>query len=208
MRSHGWGGNRPVSDEDAIERILDAATVLLHERGDKARLTELAARVGVTRQTLYHYFSGMQAVRIALGLRATHGLLDRLAAHVAGTTDPVDAVTEAVVFAWEAIEDDKVIKATLARQEAQGRHATSTVTARTFGRAFLQQLSVDWHAHGYDDEDLDELAELALRTLFSLVRDPGDPPRDPEAMRAFVRRWLGPAIIYPPIRRAAASISR
>ncbi len=208
MRSHGWNGNRPVSDEEAIERILDAATVLLRERGDKARLTELAARVGVTRQTLYHYFSGIQAMRIALGLRATHGLLDRLAAHVAGITDPVDAVTEAVVFAWEAIEGDEVIKATLAQQEAQGRHATSSVTARALARTFLHELSIDWRAHGYDDEDFDELAEVVLRTLFSLVRDPGDPPRDPEAMRAFVRRWLGPALVYPPIKRAAESISR
>ncbi len=42
-------------------------------------------------------------------------------------------------------------------------------TAMSFGRLMLHQLNVDWEKHGYDEAALDELAEIGLRTLHSLL---------------------------------------
>lgn len=39
-----------------------------------------------------------------------------------------------------------------------------------------------------------ELAEMTLRTVQSILTDPGQPPRDGITLRRFVTRWLGPAI--------------
>jgi hypothetical protein len=45
---------------------------------------------------------------------------------------------------------------------------------------------------------------MTLRTVQSLLTDPGTQPRDGQALRRFVAQWLGPAILYP--RMASISI--
>ena len=37
----------------------------------------------------------------------------------------------------------------------------------------LHRSDVDWERQGFDDEALDELAELGLRTFHSMLVDPG-----------------------------------
>ena len=61
----------------------------------------------------------------------------------------------------------------------------------------LHRCDVDWESHGFDEAALDELAELGLRTFHSMLVDPGEPARDGFALRRFISRWLGPAIVYP-----------
>ena len=53
---------------------------------------------------------------------------------------------------------------------------------------------MDWEEAGYGRDELDELAEFALRMLQSLVLDPGTPRRSGSVLRRFLRRWVGPAI--------------
>jgi hypothetical protein len=52
MRSHGWAGNTPASDAEAIERILDAADKIIDERGSALRNADVAPALGVTPQTV------------------------------------------------------------------------------------------------------------------------------------------------------------
>jgi hypothetical protein len=68
-------------------------------------------------------------------------------------------------------------------------------TAVAYARGLLANSAVDWSAIGYSDRDVDELMEVMLRTLRSLVLDPGDPPRDAPQLRAFLRRWIGIAVV-------------
>ncbi|PRC44399.1 TetR family transcriptional regulator, partial [Mycobacterium sp. ITM-2017-0098] len=56
MRSHGWGGNTPASDEEAIDRILSAAEKIVADRGSAMRIADVARELAVTRQTVYRYF--------------------------------------------------------------------------------------------------------------------------------------------------------
>ena len=63
-----------------------------------------------------------------------------------------------------------------------------------FARSLLERTAVDWEGAGYDRDELDELAEFALRVLQSLVLDPGTTRRSGSALRGFLRRWVGPAI--------------
>lgn len=42
MRSHGWAGNAPASDDEAIERILNAADKIIDERGSAMRIANVA----------------------------------------------------------------------------------------------------------------------------------------------------------------------
>jgi AcrR family transcriptional regulator len=203
MRSHGWAGNTPASDEEAIERILNAADKIIDERGSAMRIADVARALGVTRQTVYRYFPGTQALLVATAMRSADGFLDNLAAHLKGVTDPVVAVTEGVAFAIERLASDHQVEFVL-DQRHRGSQAVSIVsdTALAFGRSMLHRFDIDWERHGFDEAGLDELNEFCLRLLHSYLADPGRPPRSGADLRRCLTRWIGPAIAYPQIARA------
>ncbi|ORV92312.1 TetR family transcriptional regulator [Mycobacterium interjectum] len=207
MRSHGWSGNAPATDEEAIDRILDAADDIIAERGASVRIADVARTLGVTRQTVYRYFPGSEELMVACAMRSAHGFLDQLADHISGLTEPAVALVEGVAFAVETLADDTQF-ANLLRDRSKSGSAVSLTsdTARAFGRSMLHRLDVDWESQGYDEEALDELAELGLRTFHSMLVDPGAPPRDGIALRRFLARWLGPAIVFPRLAQAVDAL--
>ncbi len=195
MRSHGWSGNTPASDEEAINRILDAADDIVAERGASLRIADVARTLGVTRQTVYRYFPTAEAILVTSTMRNADGFIDRVEEHVRGLTDPVEAMVESVAFAVENLCGDRQFDNLLTQGGREGEMTSLTSdTALTFGRAILHRFDVDWQLHGFDDATLDELAEIGLRTLHSLLIDPGEHTRDGVALRRFVARWLAPAI--------------
>src|ERR1700712_3002203 len=96
MRTHGWGGAKPASDEEAVERILDAASRAIEERGGDMRIADVARTLGVSRQTVYNYFPGTNTLIEAAANRSGMRFLDRLAHHLTGISDPVDALVESL----------------------------------------------------------------------------------------------------------------
>jgi AcrR family transcriptional regulator len=203
MRSHGWAGNTPASDEEAIERILNAADKIIDKHGSAMRIADVARALGVTRQTVYRYFPGTQALLVATAMRSADGFLDHLAAHLKGVTDPVVAVTEGVAFAVERLASDNQVEFVL-NQRHRGGQTVSIVsdTALAFGRSMLHRFDIDWEQHGFDEAGLDELNEFCLRLLHSFLADPGRPPRSGGDLRRYLTRWIGPAIAYPEMARA------
>ncbi len=203
MRNHGWAGNTPASDEEAIGRILDAADKIIDERGSAMRIADVARVLGVTRQTVYRYFPGTQALLVATAMRSADGFLDRLATHLEGVTDPVVAMTEGMAFAIERLASDNQVEFVL-NQRHPGGQAVSIVsdTALAFGRSMLHRFDVDWENCGFDEAGLDELNEFSLRVLHSFLADPGRPPRSGADLRRYLTRWIGPAITYPQMMRA------
>ncbi|OBE92967.1 TetR family transcriptional regulator [Mycolicibacterium elephantis] len=205
MRSRGWAGATPASDEEAIARILDAVDEVVAEHGSAIRLADVARKLGVTRQTVYRYFPNADALLIASAMRAVDGFIDQVVEHVRGVNDPVSALVECISFAVETLTGDPQLEGLLTRrQEGEAVTSLTSDTARTFCLSFLGRLDVDWQLHGFDSAALDELAEMTLRTVQSLLIDPGQPARNDRALRRFVARWLGPAILYP--RMASLSI--
>jgi len=203
MRSHGWAGNTPASDEEATERILDAADTIISERGSAMRIADVARTLGVTRQTVYRYFPGTEALLVATAMRSADGFLGHLAAHVKGITDPVVAMVEGVAFAVEQLASDNQVEFVLSQRDRAGRTISIMLdTALAFGRSMLRRYDVDWEQYGFDEAGLDELAEFCLRVLHSFLADPGRPPRSGADLRRYLTRWIGPAIAYPQMVRA------
>jgi AcrR family transcriptional regulator len=198
MRSHGWAGNTPASDEEAIERILNAAEMIIGERGSAMRIADVARTLGVTRQTVYRYFPGTEALLVATAMRSADGFLGQLASHLRGITDPVTAMIEGVAFAIEQLPADSHVEFLLHQRDRSGRTVSiMSDTALTFGRSMLHRFDVDWEQHGFDEAGIDELSEFCLRVLHSFLVDPGKPPRSPADLRRYLTRWIGPAIAYP-----------
>lgn len=195
MRTHGWSGSAPASDEEAVERILAAAGRAIDERGADLSIADVARTLGVTRQTVYRYFPSTEALLVESAVHAAAGFLDRLAEHVRGITDPGEAVTEAIATALEWLPEDKHIGllVTPGRAAAHSESVTSDV-ALQFANAMVRRFDVDWAERGFSDHELDELAEYLLRIIQSFVVDPGRPPRTGRALREYLRRWVAAAV--------------
>jgi len=202
VRTHGWSGSAPASDEEAVTRILDAASKAIDARGADFSISDVARTLGVTRQTVYRYFASTDALLQASAQRAATDFLDRLADHLQGITDPQESVTEGIATALEWLPKDKHIGLLLMPGRANAFSQTVTSDeALLFANSMLRRFDVDWTGLGFGDPDLGELAEHLLRIIQSFVIDPGRPPRHGAELRAYLRRWVGAAVA---VRRSAS----
>jgi AcrR family transcriptional regulator len=195
VRTHGWSGSTPATDEEAVARILSAAGKAIDQRGADVSIADVARTLGVTRQTVYRYFPSTDALLVAAAEHAAVGFLDRLADHLRGITDPVDAVTEAIATALEWLPQDKHISLLLTPGHAtEHTESVTSDVAQQFANLLMRRFDVDWAGLGFSDGELDELAEHLLRIIQSFVIDPGRPPRTGEDQRRYLRRWVGSAV--------------
>jgi AcrR family transcriptional regulator len=204
VRTHGWSGSAPASDDEAVARILAAASKAIDERGADISIADVARTLGVTRQTVYRYFPSTDALLVAAAVHAATDFLDRMAEHLVGITEPAEAVTEGIATALEWLPKDKHISLLIVpgKATAHTESVTSDVAVK-FANSMLRRFDVDWAGLGFTDADLDELAEHLLRIIQSFVIDPGRPPRRGDQLRDYLRRWVGSTVTQP----SAAAIS-
>ena len=190
MRTHGWGGRPPASDDEAIGRILAATRDCIDRRGASTSITDVAESLHVTRQTVYRYFASTEDLLQATALQAVGEFMDRLASGVRPTSDPGAVVVELVASALEQLPGEPYI-GLLVTSERVGSFARgiTSPTAVAFGRTIFERVDIDWEALGLTGELFDEFLEHVLRTIQSLVLDPG-PPRSGAALRRYLDRWL------------------
>jgi len=193
-RTHGWSGETPTSDDEAIERILDAADEAISQRGANIRVIDIARTLGISRTTVYNWFPGSDALIEAVANRSGLRYLENLAAHLRGITDPVDALVEALAHTIEWLPDNKSLQLMLANDFGKTSSGVTADRSRQFGHGILAGLDVDWAALGLEDDGIDNLIEYMLRMLQSFMIDPGRPPRRGTVLRDSLRRWVGPVI--------------
>lgn len=199
MRTHGWSGAKPADDDEAVARVLEAARRRIDQCGRNFRISDVAKDVGVTRQTVYRYFPSTEALLVATAVAEVGPFLNGLARHVRHIHEPAEAVVEGIAHTLERLPDERYMSLLLTPGKASAFSAGVTSDeALTFGRAIVQRFNVDWDAAGFAGDNLDQLVEFMLRVLQSLVIDPGRPPRHGKQLRAFLRRWMAPAILEAP----------
>jgi AcrR family transcriptional regulator len=194
-RRRGWGGEPPRTDEEAAARIVDAAVQLIAETGSSISIADVAASLGVIRQTVYRYFPTADALMRAAAMASVDGFLDRLAGAVSGIADPAEAMTDGVMFTLEEVVRIPHLAILLSEPYASARPGeVASDEAQDFGMRMINRFDVDWSRHGFDDAALGELVEFTLRTMLSFFVAPNPPGRSREELRRFVKRWLGGAI--------------
>ncbi|MDV6275565.1 TetR/AcrR family transcriptional regulator [Rhodococcus erythropolis] len=195
-RRRGWGGNPPDSDEDASRRIVEAAVELIGRTSSEISIGDVAESLGVIRQTVYRYFPSADALMRAAAIASVDGYLDRLTRHVSGIEDPVEAMTEGVVYTLTQVHRTPHLGILLTSTNSSLHpEGLTSQEAQAFGMAMITRFDVDWLRYGYDDASLQELVEYVLRTMQSFFLAPGDPARSDEELRRYLRRWMGSAII-------------
>ena len=159
----------------------------------KTSLSDVAAELGVTRQTVYRLFQSTDDLFQAVSIAAADTFVDRMVARVRGETDPAEMLVECAAFTVERLPQERYLSLLLVRAQTQiAQQFTSSVPSQ-LTRTLLARLPVDWERLGIGESQQEQMVEIYLRTLQSLLVDPG-PPRSRIETRAFLRRWLAPAV--------------
>jgi AcrR family transcriptional regulator len=193
---HGWQGNPPRTEAEARQRIIAATTSCVEQFGSaKTTLSDVAAELGVTRQTVYRYYPSFAELLGAVAQAGLDDFVERMQSHLATATTPAEAAVESIVFAVQAIPQEPSIGLLFQAGETDifSRGVTSSM-ALSVGAHILRGIPVDWAEVGVDDKELEGLAEILMRLFVSFLQYPADPPRSKDELRALVRRWLGPAL--------------
>jgi AcrR family transcriptional regulator len=195
MGRKGWAGSPPTDDAEARKRIIDTASRLVDRRGaPQTTLSDIADALGITRRTVYRYFAGTEELftavaEVALGTFVAQ--IDRLVADM----DVTGQLVEIVAHIVERLPHEPQLVLLLANDRSNmfsRAMLTPDVIARC--RAILHHARIDWDQLGFDDRTIDELVEFLLRIIQSMVIAPPDPPRSGAELRAYLHRWIGPAL--------------
>lgn len=198
MRTHGWGGKVPGDDAEARTRIVDAARVIVRATGVAPTIAQVADALSITRQTVYRYYPSAEGLLLAAASDGVASFLDDIAARMATSTDPAEVVVEAIAFTVEEIDRRSEVALVLAPARGLGSRELTSVAAVELGLSLLEGTQVDWRAAGYRDEhEREDLVRHMLRMLQSFVVDPGSPPLRGDDLRAYLRRWVGTAVVAP-----------
>ena len=96
MRTHGWQGEPPSSDDEAIARILAATDRCVADRCGQTSIADVATELGVSRATVYRYFSSTTALLRAAASEGTRRFLERIAERLSTFNDVSEAVIEGI----------------------------------------------------------------------------------------------------------------
>lgn len=181
--------DRPVSTREAI---LRGAWLVFREKGpDKATIAAISRAAGVSRGTVYQYFSDREAIFRATAEQASQAFYGMLAEELATTTTLQEQIERAAVFfcrskewvpLWgEAFDAERVALLTT---------IYSRVILTDFIAFLVPYLEIA-RVRGEIRSDIDvrDAAEWLARVLFTLYSTPSPvlDLDDPEVTRRFVR---------------------
>lgn len=195
MGRKGWAGTPPADDDEARKRIIDTTLRLVDRRGaGQTTVSDVSDALGITRRTVYRYFAGTDELFTAVADVALQGFI----AHVEKVTADMDVagqLVEVVAYIVEELPRQPQLALLLANDRSNS-FSRSMLAPNEIARsrAILQRTHIRWADLGYDDRTIDELVEFLLRIIQSMVVAPPDPPRTSAELRAYLRRWIGPAL--------------
>jgi AcrR family transcriptional regulator len=189
QRRKAWNGAPPRTQAEARRFLLDVARGCVERFGlSKASLSDVAEAAGVTRQTVYRYFANADDLFQSAAVLASGGFHERLRERVLARDSLAERMVETLVLAVQEIPGDPHLSGLVKSQD----HFTVSSALPLF---FVQEEMIAL-ADGdlrLGERERDELAEILLRLLHSLLADPGE-PRTGDELRAFLYRWLVPMI--------------
>ncbi|RSM43000.1 TetR/AcrR family transcriptional regulator [Amycolatopsis balhimycina DSM 5908] len=102
------------------EALLDAAADLLPDRGHAGlRMADVAARAGVSRQTVYNEFGNKAALTQAVALRTASEFLDGIRQRFQTADGLLAGIHHAVVYTIEHARENRLVAAALGTEVAE-----------------------------------------------------------------------------------------
>ncbi len=187
-----WDGNPPQAAA-ARARLLEATCRCIEREGlSGASIAAIAAEAGVSRQTVYRYFSGRDELAKRAIFSTAETLRARIASHVALLTDPADVVVEALVLGLGEIRSDGVLRAIWDSASPDG--TVAEIFTHPTGIAWMGQVMARGiELAGWSQADADSAMDFVLRVGLSLLIST-PPERSDDELRAFLYRHLIPGL--------------
>ncbi|MCH2173521.1 TetR/AcrR family transcriptional regulator [Myxococcota bacterium] len=193
MSTRGWSGLPPTSSDQARERLMDAAIACLQRYGlEKTAMSDIASAAGVTKPTLYNYFTSRDELITSALNRAARNLGKRLVEHARRFDTPADQVVEAVLFCLREIPNEPGLATTTHDQsDSFAARVALRPASLAIARHVLDEIFAD---RSSQLEDVDEIAEILIRWMLSLLTLDGPAPRDEHETRALLHRRMVPGL--------------
>jgi AcrR family transcriptional regulator len=191
QRRKAWNGKAPETPEEARRFLLEVAQNCMERFGvSKVNLSDVASAAGVTRQTVYRYFSDANELFNAATVLARGGFLERMRHRVLRHEGLAERIVETLVVSIQEIPKDAYLSTLV---QSGDPFAVSSSLKLLFVQDEMLALTDGNGDRGLDARERDELAEILLRLLKSFLADPG-PERSEEELRTFLYSWLIPLI--------------
>lgn len=176
------------------QEILAAAIRCVKRFGiERVTLNDIAKEAGVARSTVYsHYLNRDDVVRFAL-LHSAYSFAEKVMARVVDVPAGAARIIEAMVYTLQSLPEEPCLALITDDKLSQmvNAHTLTTEAGFDINTAVFRFLLGN---SSQSDAIVGEQAEFTIRTMFSLLTMPGPEPRDEQALRGFVARWLLPAL--------------
>ncbi len=160
--------------------LLDAARAAVVGPGwARARMADVAAAAGVSRQTLYAEFGSKDGLAQALALREASRFVDGAESVLTGHEGtPAEAVAATALWTLTRAADDPLIKAVLTDDDAAGLLPLLTTRSDALLHAVAERnvayLTSHWPELPADE--IEHVADVLVRLTISHIVTPGGPP--------------------------------
>jgi AcrR family transcriptional regulator len=198
-RAAPWGADAPVGEEQARERLLDAAEACYIEVGPgRTRMSDIAKRAGVHRRTVYDYFPTKDALVAASFVRAISAVL--VSTEPCWQTDEsfLDQLCNATSIGLQAARDSPTMALLIGADDlgrtfraAEGSDIWSDHLAKALGGRLEVAIAA---GEVRNDLTAATMAHWVTRIAFSLAAEPGraEDGGDAGLIRAFLPACLAP----------------
>ncbi|WP_170185149.1 TetR family transcriptional regulator [Saccharothrix texasensis] len=155
--------------------LLDAAVELIAAHGSRGlRMAEVAAKAGVSRQTVYNEFGNKERLVQAVALHKTAEFLDGVRAQLLGAPDPLEGLRRSIAFAFDLAAEDPLARSVLTGANAEDMLPLLTTKGRPIltlaTSVFAQHIRRHWPA--LPDARVQLVADTIVRVALSHLLTP------------------------------------
>ncbi len=175
-------------------KIIDAAIVCVKRWGvDKVNLNDIAKEAGVTRPTVYSYFSNRDEIIQQALLQSAYLFGAKAIKHLQKFETARERTVEAVVYSLKKLpkEPSLALLKNTDMSNIINNNGLSTPEGQLILRSLFQIILIE---KSFNDDELDEIAEVTARFMLSLLTIKSSKKRNDKELRRFIERRLLPSL--------------
>ena len=176
------------------KKIIDAAILCVKRWGvEKVNLNDIAKEAGVTRPTVYSYFSNRDEIIQQALLQSAYLFGAKAIKHLQKFETARERTIEAVIYSLKKLpkEPSLALLKNTDMSNIINNNGLSTPEGQHILRGLFQIILIE---KSFDDDELDEIAEVTARFLLSLLTIKSPKKRNDKELRSFIERRLLPSL--------------
>lgn len=185
----------PTKDlNNTQNKIIQAAIACVKRWGvEKVNLNDIAKEAGVTRPTVYSYFSNRDEIIQQALLQSAYLFGTKAIKHLQKFETAKERTVEAVVYSLKKLpkEPGLALLKNTDMSNIINNKGLSTPEGQLILRSLFQIILIE---KSLNDDELDEIAEVTARFMLSLLTIKSPKKRNEKELRSFIERRLLPSL--------------